>query len=392
MKIAALCAAATLLGCGTGPTPPNGQPDGGQPDAGALHAITLTGCPLDSYFAPVTIAGQPFTLLLDTGSTDTAVALPTCANCGVSPTLTAPSGSCSTTPDQSMLGWSGVVCSETMSVGGEVPDVTVNLVGINDSGSFFTNVDCTQQPIANGQPPHYQGIFGLGPIALATIGHEANDAYFNELVANGVNNQFALLLCSVGGRMWFGGYDPQFANGPPQFTPLSMPMGWQIAVSSIGLGSMNLGAGDPKTIVDTGTQFYSMPTAAYQSLMNQADPGFTAVFGANTLGSIFGGPNSCVVPMGGQTQAQIDAALPPMTMTLPSVGGGSFTLHFAATASYLVPATPAGGGALQYCLAIKDSAKTGGFSLLGGPLMRANITLFDFTNSTLGFVPQSFCN
>ena len=90
-------------------------------------------------------------------------------------------------------------------------------------------------------------------------------------------------------------------------------------------------------------------------------------------------------------QADVDATLPPMTMTLPSVGGGSFTKSMPATASYLVPATPA-GGTLEYCLAIEDSASNGGYSILGGPLLRANITLFDLTHAQLGFVPQSFCN
>jgi hypothetical protein len=108
------------------------------------------------------------------------------------------------------------------------------------------------------------------------------------------------------------------------------------------------------------------------------------------LGSVFG-KNACVAPAGTATQAQVDATLPPMTMTLPSVGGGSFTLGLPATASYLVPVTPA-GGTLEYCLAIQDAANNGGYSILGGPLLRANITLFDLAHARLGFVPQSFCN
>jgi len=169
-----------------------------------------------------------------------------------------------------------------------------------------------------------------------------------------------------------------------------MMTGWSISVSTIGLGSTNLGAGAHQSIIDTGTQFYSMPTAAYKAFISQASPGFTTIFGSSTLGSVFG-KTACVAPAGGQSQAQIDAALPPMTMTLPSVGGGSFTLSFPATASYLVPATPAGGGALEYCLASKDSAQTGNYSLVGGPMLRAYITLFDLKRSQIGFVPQGFC-
>ena len=99
-----------------------------------------------------------------------------------------------------------------------------------------------------------------------------------------------------------------------------------------------------------------------------------------------------VAPAGAPTEAEVDAALPPMTLTLPSVGGYSFTLSFPATASYLVAATPAAGGPVEYCLAIQDSATTGNYSIFGGPMMRANITLFDVAHAQLGFVPQSFCD
>jgi hypothetical protein len=358
-----------------------------------LVTIPLTGCPLDSYFASVTVGSQPFTMLFDTGSTDTAVALSTCTTCGVLPKFSAPVGSCySQLTTQRSLGWIGGVCSETMSVGGELPAVNVNVVGISKNVDFFTNVDCTGKPLSSGAP-QYQGILGMGPLNdLDTIGQEADDAYFSELVAKEVTNSFGVLLCSVGGRVWFGGYDSKLASGPPQYTPLSMPSGWAISVSSIGLGSMNVGAGDPQSIIDTGTQFYSMPAAAYNSFISQTHSGFTTIFGSNTLRSIYGARRACVVPGGGQTQAQIDAVLPPMTMTLPSVGGGSFTLSFPATASYLVPATPADGGALQYCLAIADSTQTGGYSIIGGPMLRANITLFDLADAQIGFIPQGFCN
>ncbi len=417
MRIAAahLVATASLVACGAGNDTASGHgasssgaaSDAGRssgsasssaasaprelPDAGPLLTIPLTGCPLDSYFAPVTIGGQAFTLLLDTGSSDTAVVLSSCTTCNVSPKFSAPGGSCSTQLDTQMsLGWVGGVCSETISVGGELPEVTMDVVGITDSPEAFGNIiDCTGQALA-GQPP-YQGFLGMGPLAFDTIGQASEDAYMSELVAHGVADAFGLLLCSVGGTVWFGGYDPQFAKGPPQYTPLSMPLGWTISVSSIGLGSTSLGAGDEKSIVDTGTQFYSMPTAAYKAFMAQSNPGFTQILGASTLGAAFG-QKMCVVPAGAPTQAQVDATLPPMTMTLPSVGGGSFTLSMPATASYLVPATPADGGALEYCLAIKDTAMNGGYSIVGGPLMRANITLFDLTHAQLGFVPQSFCD
>ena len=59
MKITVLGAAVALLGCGTGATTSgaggSGSTSGGEPDGGSVHTIELTGCPLDSYYAPVTI-------------------------------------------------------------------------------------------------------------------------------------------------------------------------------------------------------------------------------------------------------------------------------------------------------------------------------------------------
>jgi hypothetical protein len=292
---------------------------------------------------------------------------------------------------QNRLSFTGGVCTETVSVGGEAPVVTQNIIGIAADMGFFNPTACGDQP-PDGGLLQYQGILGLGPLdVLDSIGTAPNDAYFTDLVASGVTDAFALLLCSVGGRLWFGGYDPQFATGAPQFTPLTSPTGWAISVSSLGLGAATLGAGDSQTIVDTGTQYYSMPAAAYGALMGQDVPALSAVFGSSTLGGAFGGHDGCLTPKGGQTRAQIDAALPLMTMTLPSAGGGSFTLSFPATSSYLVPVQAQGGG-LQYCLDVMDSASTGNYSILGGPMMRANITLFDVAHGQLGFIPQGFCD
>lgn len=124
--------------------------------------------------------------------------------------------------------------------------------------------------------------------------------------------------------------------------------------------------------------------------MGSESQALTTAFGASTLASVFAHA-ACVTPKGAESQAAIDQALPAMTLTLPSTSGGSFTLRVPATRSYLIPATPAAGGATEYCIALKDSATTDGYALLGGPLLRANITVFDLGHAALGFVPQTAC-
>jgi hypothetical protein len=61
-------------------------------EGGPYVTVTLSGCPLDYYYVPVTVGAQAFQMVFDTGSTDTAVATSSCTTCGVSPTYAPPRG------------------------------------------------------------------------------------------------------------------------------------------------------------------------------------------------------------------------------------------------------------------------------------------------------------
>ncbi len=340
---------------------------------------------------PVSIAGQTFQMIFDTASTDMAVATSTCTGCGVSPEYTPPVGSCSGTTSETYgdgQSWSAQVCSASVSVGGEVPAVSFDFAAItNESGDFFNSVDCAEDPLSS--PPLYQGILGLGPLDLDSIGAMPSDAYFPALVDAGVTNTFAVLLCSTGGLAWFGGYDPQYASGPPKYTPMSDAGWWAVNMTDVQLGTQDLGGADPQTFVDTGTRGFYLPTAAFNALMNASNAGFTSVFGANTLNSIFA-QTFCAAPLGGQTQSEIDAALPLLSVTFPAVDGGApFTLTVPATQSYLVPVTLS--AVTYYCQGVGDNADQGHHSIIGGPMMRGNITVFDEGNRQIGFAPQAYC-
>jgi hypothetical protein len=60
-----------------------------------------------------------------------------------------------------------------------------------------------------------------------------------------------------------------------------------------------------------------------------------------------------------------------------------------ATQSYLVPVTLS--GATYYCQGVGDNADQGHHSIIGGPMMRGNITIFDEGNRQIGFAPQTYC-
>ncbi len=287
-------------------------------------------------------------------------------------------------------GWDAEVCSATVEVGAEMPAVTIEFAGMTSQTSFFSGANCDGTQATTSLS---EGILGLGPIDLDTIGTNNDDAYFNELVASGVTDTMAVLLCSTDGVMWFGGYDPSYASGSPQYTSMSDNQGWLVSLSSIGLGSTNLGGADSQSVVDTGTSLFYMPTSAFNSLVSalSTDSGATSVFGSGALSSSFFGSQSlnCISPTGGQTQSEIDAALPSMTLTFPGVSGGSFTLTMPATQSYLLPVTS--GSSLQYCPGIQDEGAQSGQTIIGDTALRAYITIFDEGNQQVGFAPQSYC-
>jgi Eukaryotic aspartyl protease len=405
-----------LAHCSSGPS---NAPDGGADDAATkrtvdgstdadagspLVAIPMVGCSVapttgfpnsdSTYSVPVTIDDQISNLVVDTGSTTLVVAEDSCTTCSsVSPSFNPPNGSCSGSTSQSYdtghESYDGQICTGQVAVGEQMPAVAVSFAGVTSQSGTLYPYTCNSGPVPQ------QGVLGLGPLALDTIGEQSSDSYFSALVGAGVPNIFATLLCTTGGTLWFGGYDPTYASSDPQYTPLSLDGGFYgIAVQAIGLGTQNFASPvDPvanPTTVDTGSNAFFVISSVYASLLAVSDPGFTTVFGASTLGAIFAqGP--CVPFNGSQTSAQIDAALPPLTLKLPEATDPttSFTLSLPATESYLMQVE--GGSNPQYCLMLADYADLDESALLGAAALRANITIFDVGNNRIGFAPQSHC-
>jgi hypothetical protein len=375
-------------------------------DGGAFVTVPLNGCPMLDYNAPVNIGGQTFQLTVDTGSTDTAVALSSCSSCGVSPEFSPSSGVCSTSPRESSTygtgSWSGDDCQDTVEVGTEMPAVTINFGGMTSQSQFFEDGDCSSLVTNQATGSPIQGILGLGPLDLDTIGTSNDDAYFNELVQQGITDTMGILLCSSGGALWFGGYDSQYADpsASVQYTPMvdtTQVFGadyWAVSLSGIGLGTTNLGGADPDAIVDTGTGLFAMADSALSALESAmaSSSAATTIFGSGALSASFFNSSTidCIPTLGGQTQADIDAALPPLTLTFPSTNGGSFTLSMPATQSYLVPISA--NGTTLYC-AGTGSGGSGNQqeTIIGGPALRAYITIFDEGNSQIGFLHQTAC-
>jgi hypothetical protein len=323
------------------------------------------------------------------------VALSTCSTCGVSPEYSPAGGTCSgtTASDFGSGSWKAEVCTASVQVGPEMPAVSMSFAGITSQKEFFIPQDCAGNNVTASLS---EGILGLGPLDLDTIGMTAGDAYFPELVTKGIADSMAVLLCSTNGFMWFGGYDPSYASGSPQYTAL-VPLSanspyWEVDLSDVTLGSTDLGGAATGAVVDTGTFGFLMPTAAFDALTTDlsTNAGATSVFGAGKLSKNFFSQGDCATPTGAQTQAESDAALPPMILTFPNSSGvGSFQLTMPATQSYLLPVPS--GGSVTYCGVVADNSLAGGLTILGASVLRANITVLDEGNGRVGFIPQTYC-
>jgi len=206
-----------------------------------------------------------------------------------------------------------------------------------------------------------------------------------------------VLLCSNNGYMWFGGYDPSYASGTPQYVPLSCDPTttsecyWNVSITDMSLGSTDIGGADDQATVDTGTAVFYMQSSAYDSLVSalSSNSGATSVFGSGALSSNFFNQGNCISPTGGQTQAQIDSALPPLNITFAGSGGANVTLSLPATESYLLPV--GSGSSTQYCGAVGSGGSQSGSTIYGDAVMRANLTIFDEGNQQIGFIPNTYC-
>jgi hypothetical protein len=235
-----------------------------------------------------------------------------------------------------------------------------------------------------------QGILGLGTVAVERPG---TNGYFDEAVARGAPNVFAIELCKSHGNMWLGGWDPSFALAPPQFTPI-IPNDFysvhladvkvagvsvSVAASAYGTGTVMLDTGGP--MFDLTTPVFSAVTAALA-----ADPTFAKLVGD---ASWFTTATTCLsLP---QTRAELDAMLPKLSLVLGATD--KVEMQATATTSYLIGYDS--GGQTVWCPGIAPLDPSLGWDVvgdMGGAILQSNILVFDRANQRLGFAPHAQCD
>jgi Eukaryotic aspartyl protease len=358
-------------------------------------AVSLTGCTTTDYSIPVTVGGQSLNLIADSGSTMMAVASSSCTNCTNLTTYPISHGaqSCqsvsSTYGDNS--GWSGLVSQDSVVIG-TLPSIKDNFASItSQSGGFFSSTDCS---FGNTGTNSSQGIIGL---AYSRLAQSPTVGYLDALQSQvSMTDLFATELCETGGTIWFGGYDSSQATGSAVYTPITAPAGqanefYWVTLTDLKVGGVSIGASSSaytSPIVDTGTSIALLPPAVSSALITKLGTSLDSLVqastncqsaGATTTADFFN--TGCCVQA---TTAQVNA-LPALTMAF-----GTTTVALPAARSYLDSHLDS-SAQRWYCPGFAPNASSSDPTIIGGSFMRSLITIFDRTNSRIGFVTGNKC-
>jgi hypothetical protein len=363
-------------------------PDVPPPPTG-LVTIPLGGC-VPLYTAEFTLgSGKSFQLVLDTGSTTLGVASNSCTDCGGVTPVYSPGppaideDQTATSPYESGS-WSGEIYEDTAVAGTPAAETTMKFVSINSQTTFFEPYQC------GSTPSPFEGIVGFAPSGSAVTG---TNGYLDDLVAAGFTpNLFAFHLCDSGGTLWLGGYDPTHVTAPPQYVPMSTSFFSQfyyvvnLAAVVVDGTTVPVPTGSfSDSILDTGTSLFILQTDAFNAVTAAitADPGFQSNISNDP--NWFDNPNNCVSLT--QTEAELNAALPPLTLTY-GTGSSAVSIQAVASDSYLYNY----GG--QWCPSLYSMAASDDFPFaadIGSPVLKSAVTIIDRTMQRVGFAPHAAC-
>ncbi|TGO57000.1 hypothetical protein BOTNAR_0211g00060 [Botryotinia narcissicola] len=309
-----------------------------------------------SYVAPVVIGGATYSLIVDTGSSNTWCGAQ--SSCEKSSTGVASGGTVSVSYGSGSF--SGREYTDVVSFGGLT--VKSQSIGAATSASGFSTVD---------------GILGVGPVDLTegtVSGLSTVPTFMDNLKSQGSIASEVLGVYfkpesgsdddDTNGELTFGGVDTTKYTGAltyfPKATSGDASSYWGINIAGFTYGTTSL-ATSATGIVDTGTTLIYIPTAAY---------------------------NKFLTATGGRTESASGLAV---FTTKPTA---NFSIKFGTTtytltpAQYLVP-TPQystfGLTSGKYYAWINDGRSSGVNTIIGQKFLEQYYSVFDTTNSRIGF-------
>lgn len=309
-----------------------------------------------SYIAPVTIGGTTYDLIVDTGSSNTWCGAQ--SSCEPSSSGTSTGGSVSVSYGSGSF--SGREYKDKVSFGGLT--VSSQSIGAATLASGFDGVD---------------GIIGFGPVDL-TEGTVSNantvPTFMDNLYSQGSISSEVLGVSflpesgsdtsDTNGELTLGGVDSSKYTGSltyfPKLTSGTASAYWGISIASFTYGSTTL-ASSAQGIVDTGTTLIYIPTTAYNKFLSAA---------------------------GGRTDSSSGLAV---FTTKPTANFGitfGSTKYTLTPAQYLVPTAQYsyyGLSSGKYYSWINDGGSSGVNTIIGQKFLENYYSVFDTTNSRIGF-------
>lgn len=337
------------------------------PASGVSAAHTVEGAAWADYSAPVTVNGQTFDVIIDSGSATFALAASSSLGCDKYY-----AGDCTGRELSNNYGsgsWSGAVCTgATVSFDG-IAAGSPPFGGIDQSNHFLT--DCTRNDGIVSE-----GIVGMAYASLQTKPPFNQATLFDSVVAQnaGMANIWSLACCgwqggtTAGtGTLVLGGVHPSLYHGSLVWTQITDQSYYCVKMISPAIDSYAYGCGSGNAIIDSGTSALVLMQSAYDSVLSPIDQALEAHPSIDT---------SCV-------KASDLTHLPCIGLELE--GGVSLRIP---PESYFQP-SPGASGCLE--LLITKASSDDPLNIIGQVMMENYYTVFDKANSRVGFAPISGC-
>lgn len=314
------------------------------------------------FYGPISIGGQEFQVIFDTGSSNTWVpgsecgfttcwfhskfdekASPTFAHDGRNFSMHYGSG-----PVEGVFG------KDTVSIGGiDIPGQPFAEVSMLSFGSH--NI-----AYAVGK---FDGLLGLG---FKSISQYNIPTPFEAMVELGLVTEpvFAFYLQqdeSSTGELVFGGVDESHFTGQLVDVPLTSESYWEVQMDSLSIAGYSVTSGPQKVIIDSGTSLLAGPSKAVAMIAAQLG-------GSGMVGTQY------VVPC---------ASIPTLPDLQISMGGTNFTL---AGSDYVIKVS---GTCMLAFIGIDVPVPAGPLWIMGDVFMRKYYCVFDYGNKKMRIAQAS---
>lgn len=252
--------------------------------------VPLTNFMDAQYFGPISVGSPPqsFTVIFDTGSSNTWVPSKACTSFACLLHNRFDSKQSSTfQPNQTDF----KIRYGTGAVEGFISQDSMEIGGLLVKNQGFGEV--TKMPGLTFIFSRFDGIFGLG---YDTISVQGVVPPFYNLLKQGLISEpvFSFFLGkaaagdaegpeasdnAMGGSLLFGGIEEQYFQGPLKYAPVVRKGYWEVELTSFSIGDNDLGIKGTAAI-DTGTSLIAMPTAISDVINQQigATKGFRGIY------------------------------------------------------------------------------------------------------------------